>query len=381
MSTPSLGPTDLKRAVVIDDDEVMLLSCREVLGRAGYQVETFDNGKDGIANVRRSPPPLLVVDLKMPGIDGFEVIRQVREHAPSVVIVVMTGYATIATAVDAMKAGAYDFIPKPFTPSELRLIIDRAFERWGLVRESELLRVEKETAERRFITFVSHQLKSPLAAVRQYLDVLLYTQLDGLSDKAAEWIRRSHARIGDMIAIIDDWLALARIERGALSQTDESSDLASVVEQAVAAHRQQAEDAGVTVSCVVTPRLPPVRGDAVSLSMVVSNLINNAIKYNRRGGKIALRAASEPGSVRLEVEDSGIGVPSEQLPNLFKEFSRVKSAATASIPGTGLGLAICKRVMTELGGTVEIQSEEDVGTTLTVVFPIAAGQAPVAPKP
>jgi two-component system, sensor histidine kinase and response regulator len=371
MSTPNPSSPDAKRAVVIDDDEVMLLSCREVLGRAGYQVETFDNGKDGIARIRESAPPLLVVDLKMPGIDGFEVIRQVRELAPSVVIVVMTGYATIATAVDAMKAGAYDFIPKPFTPSELRLIIDRAFERWRLARESERLRIEKAAAERRFITFVSHQLKSPLAAVRQYLDVLLYTQQDGLSEKAAEWIRRSHSRIGEMIAIIDDWLALARIERGALSETDASSDLATVVEQAVGAHRQQADDAGVTIKSTLPAGLPPVRGDGVSISMVVTNLVNNAIKYNRKGGTIALRAALEPATVRLEVEDSGIGIPTELLPSLFKEFWRAKTPATAGIPGTGLGLAICKRVLTELGGTIVPKSEEGKGTTFVVEFPIA----------
>ena len=109
----------------------------------------------------RSTPPLLVVDIKMPELNGFEVIKIVRKVDPDVVIVVITGYATIETAVDAMKMGAYDFLPKPFTPSELRMIIDRGFERWRLTKEAKRLRKEKEEVERKFVTLVSHQLKGP----------------------------------------------------------------------------------------------------------------------------------------------------------------------------------------------------------------------------
>jgi len=366
-----------KRAVVIDDDEVMLLSCREVLGRAGYAVETFDNGLEGIARIRQAPPPVLVVDLKMPGMDGFEVIRQVREHAPSVVIVVMTGYATIAHAVDAMKAGAYDFIPKPFTPAELRLIIGRAFERWQLASQSQRLRLEKEAVERRFVTFVSHQLKSPLAAVRQYLDVLLYTQKADLPERAAEWIRRSSVRVAEMVAIIDDWLALARIERGQLSETNAAVSLAQVVSEVVQAQRTQAADAAVTVVEQLGQELPAVRGDLVTISMVVTNLVNNAIKYNRKGGTITVRARVEAGAVLLEVEDTGIGIAAEAVPKLFQEFSRAKTKETADIPGTGLGLAICRRIMTELGGTIDLRTVEGSGTTVMVSFPLGtSAEAP-----
>lgn len=358
-----------KRAVVIDDDEVMLLSCSEVLGRSGYAVQTFDNGLAGIAHIRSSPPPVLVVDLKMPGIDGFEVIRQVRESAPEVVIVVMTGYATIATAVDAMKAGAYDFIPKPFTPSELRLIIDRAFERWRLACESETLRREKEAVERRFVTFVSHQLKSPLAAVRQYLDVLLFTSKDELPDRALEWIRRSHVRVGEMIAMIEDWLTLARIERDALAESAAQADLVAVVASALEIHAPQAEQAGVSLCNALPAALCPVCGDAQAISMVVGNLVHNAIKYNRRGGTVTVSAQVEPAAVALTVEDTGIGIAAELMPNLFQEFWRAKTDATAGIPGTGLGLAICHRIVTELGGSIDASSVENQGTRFVVHLP------------
>src|SRR5512136_3018273 len=129
-----------ERVIVIDDDEIMLLSCSEILTRAGFKVETFPNGEDGIRRIKEAPAALLFVDLKMPKIDGMEVIRRVRQIDPSMVIVVITGYATIATAVEAMKAGAYDFLPKPFTCDEFALIVNRGFERWRLARDSERLR-------------------------------------------------------------------------------------------------------------------------------------------------------------------------------------------------------------------------------------------------
>jgi two-component system, sensor histidine kinase and response regulator len=147
------------------------------------------------------------VDLKMPELDGLQVIQRVRQIDPDLVIAVITGYATIATAVDAMKAGAYDFLPKPFTPDELRLIVSRGHERWRLAHESRRLQCEKEVAERRIVTFVSHQLKSPLVAAKQYLDVLLFTSRDDLiGPTAADWIVRAQARLEEMLALIDDWM-------------------------------------------------------------------------------------------------------------------------------------------------------------------------------
>ena len=116
---------DLKQNLifVIDDDEIMRLSCKQILQKVGYVVETFGNGHNGIKRLREARPQLLIVDIKMPELDGFGVIDIVRKTDADLVIVVITGYATVETAVDAMKAGAYDFLPKPFTPSELRLIV------------------------------------------------------------------------------------------------------------------------------------------------------------------------------------------------------------------------------------------------------------------
>lgn len=359
------------RVFVIDDDDVMLLSCRRILERDGYVVETFDNGHEGLARLGAITPQLLLVDLKMPELDGLQVIQRIREIDSDLVIAVITGYATIATAVDAMKAGAYDFLPKPFTPDELRLVVKRGCERWRLAHDSARLRREKEQAEHRVVTFLTHQLKSPLAAARQYLDVLAFTGGAELSPKTKEWVTRSQARLEEMLILIDDWLTLAHVERGAVSHREASSELPAVIAQVAQAAAPHAERSGVTVTTDVDPEIPPVCGDEGSVATVISNLVINGIKYNRPSGSVTLRAAREGAMARVEVADTGIGIPEESLPRIFEEFYRVTSGEARDIPGSGLGLAICRRIVAELGGSIEVASTLGSGSTFTVRLPLA----------
>jgi two-component system, sensor histidine kinase and response regulator len=382
VAAPSAGVSAVpaRRVFVIDDDDVMLLSCRRVLEHDGYEVETFDNGQEGIRRLEETRPQLLLVDLKMPEFDGLQVIGRVRAIDPDVVIAVITGYATIATAVDAMKAGAYDFLPKPFTPDELRLVVTRGCERWHLAQESRRLRQEKDAAERRVFTFLSHQLKSPLAAAKQCLDVLTFTAGGGLAPDVAGWIDRARARLDQMVSMIDDWLTLARAERGGGAAGGSSADLAAVVGDVLEAAMPHAAHAAVTLGADVAPGLPPVRGDAVSLATIVSNLVTNAIKYNRRGGQVVVCAVRRGGAARLEVTDTGLGIPAGSLPRIFDEFYRAGGEASG-IPGTGLGLAICRRLVHDLGGAIEVTSTEGAGSIFTVTLPLVLREPQDDPEP
>jgi len=285
--------------------------------------------------------------------------------------VVITGYATIETAVDAMKMGAYDFLPKPFTPGELRLIIQRGLERWRLAQEAKLLRKQKEEVERKFVTLVSHQLKGPLGAVKQYLDVLLYTYRDRMPGETIEWISRSQVRIQEMINLIQDWLAMSKLERGALCDRSAASDIGKIVATVVEEHRQLPLASNMQLTTKIASGLAPVCGDTVSLSMLVENLVSNAIKYNRPGGKVEVEVAGDGDWVTLRVSDTGLGIPAAFRPHLFEEFYRVKTPETQNIPGTGLGLVICKKIVDELGGSIEVDSKEGEYSVFTVKMPVA----------
>jgi signal transduction histidine kinase len=360
----------IERVVVIDDDHAMRLSCKQILAKMGFDVDVFDNGADGLDGVARIKPALIVVDLKMPGIGGMEVIARAHEMDPETIIIVITGYATIGTAVEAMKSGAYDFLPKPFAPDEMRVIVNRALERRQLLRETRQLRDDQEQLRRRFITFVSHQLQSPLSAVHQYLDVLKRLGPATDEEQRAQWLDRCLVRTDELQDLIRDWLTLARVEGGSMVRTTESVDLRDVVKVIPERYLDRASGSNITLDVDIPDQACPVLADRTALDVLIDNLVVNAIKYNRPNGRVTVSLEVRGNEIRLEVADTGIGIPAAQREFLFNEFFRVHSDATTDIGGTGLGLAICKRIAGELGASIEVESTEGVGTTFCVALPL-----------
>jgi two-component system sensor histidine kinase/response regulator len=279
-------PAEAETVLVIDDDYAMRLSCEKILAKMGLRVQVFEDGARGLSAVADLKPSLLLVDLKMPGISGMEVVARVREIDPLLVVVVITGYATIDTAVEAMKSGAYDFLPKPFSPDELRLVVNRGLERRRLALESQRNEVERALLKRRFITFVSHQLQTPLVAVHQYLDVLQrLDDSEGAAERRREWLDRCLRRTEEMQSLIKDWLTLAKVEGGALSGQRRKLDLKEVISDLVSSYEAMAAAEHVSLELCLSGDPLDVWGDRTCVSVLFENLITNAIKYNKPGGR------------------------------------------------------------------------------------------------
>lgn len=355
---------------VIDDDSAMRLSCKKILSKVGYCVETFEDGAQGLEGVAGLRPALVLVDLKMPGISGMEVIARVHGIDPQIIVVVITGYATVDTAVEALKRGAYDFLPKPFSPDELRLIVQRGLERRRLTLESLHHEVERALLQRRFVTFVSHQLQTPLVAIHQYLDVL--RRLGDRQDARAqrqEWLERCLKRIEEMQTLISDWLTLARVEGGRLASQQAKVDLQPIVAEALQRHQEMAARQGVSLQAHPSEKACYVRGDSTSLSVLFDNLVANAIKYNKPGGSVSVSTEVEEGQIVVGVKDTGVGIREGHRPFLFDEFFRIPSGEGEKTAGTGLGLPICKKIVAEMGGSIDVESEVNVGSTFRVSLP------------
>lgn len=357
---PAEGPLT---AVVIDDDRAMRLSCEKILAKAGFHVEAFDNGSAGLEAIAKQKPALAVVDLKMPGISGQEVVARTHEIDPLIVIIVITGYATIDTAVEAIKSGAYDFVPKPFSPDELRLVVNRGLEHRRLILASHSAEMERELLKRRFISFVSHQLQTPLVAIHQYLDVLRREENPD-PVKLREWLNRCVARTEEIQAIIRDWLTLSRLEGGQLVGPRTKVDLKKTILEILKTYEVMAAAEGIALEGVFPEEECAVAGDANCISVVFDNLIVNAIKYNKPGGKVSVSAVRTPDEIVVSVRDTGVGIPEKYRQMLFQEFFRVQDGKKT--PGTGLGLAIARRIVHELGGAISVESEVGVGSTFQV---------------
>jgi len=368
--TAKTGTDALETVVVIDDDYAMRFSCGKILAKMGLPAETFEDGARGLAAVAAAKPAMVIVDLKMPGMSGMEVVSRIHEIDPQIIIVVITGYATIDTAVQAMKSGAYDFLPKPFSPDELRMIVNRGLERRRLALEAQRHEIEQTMLKRRFVTFVSHQLRTPLVAIHQYLDVLRH--LDGSADDPArrqEWLDRCLKRVEELQDLIADWLTLARVEGGALVKERVKVDLNQVIPGILKSYEATAAAESVSLEFFFPDGPVLVAGDRNCLSVLFDNLITNAIKYNKPGGKVTVSGARSQGEVVIAVADTGIGIPEKYRPFLFEEFFRVKDDLAKKATGTGLGLHISKRIVTEMGGAIEVASEPGAGSTFTVHLP------------
>jgi len=372
-------PAKPETVVVIDDDYTMRLSCGKILTKMGFRAEVFEDGARGLDGVATTKPAMVIVDLKMPGISGMEVISRVHDIDPQIIIVVITGYATIDTAVEAVRRGAYDFLPKPFSPDELRLIVNRGLDRRRLALESQEHEIEQTMLKRRFVTFVSHQLRTPLVAIHQYLDVLKH--LDQEDDvprfRRREWLDRCMIRIEELQNLIADWLTLAQMEGGALSKERIKVDLCGVISDIVKTYEQTASAKNISIGASLPKDCLFVWGDRNCLNVLFDNLITNAIKYNKPSGTVTITGNQSSGEVLIAVADSGVGIPEKYRPFLFEEFFRVKDESAKKTVGTGLGLHICKKIVSEMGGTIDVQSEVGVGSTFCVRLP--AWREPEAP--
>lgn len=356
--------------LVIDDEESMRDSCSQVLSRDGYHVEEAEDGIIGLEKIKDLKPDLVLVDLKMPGINGIEVLAQIKEIDPTIVAIVITGYANLESAINAFKQGAYDFLPKPFTPEELRIIIKRGLERRQLIQKSLALEQEKEHMRKFFITMVSHQLRSPLAAAQQNLEVILGGIVGDVPEKQEKLLRRIKELIGSLLTLIKDWLDLAKIEKGKMVKAFESLSLVSLLQETIESLQPLAQKRNVTVTLQSDHAdIPEIKGDQQSLGQLFTNLINNAIKFNRQGGQVNVMLHEKETRLEIKISDTGIGIAREDLPFIFDEFHQVKNDETELEPGTGLGLPIARKIADAHSASITVESTPGHGTIVTVHFP------------
>lgn len=356
--------------LVIDDDEVARESAQVLLRRWGHRVSLAANGEDGLTRLKASPPDLVLVDLQMPGIDGHEVLREVRETDPAIICIMVTGYATLQSAVEAMKQGAYDFLPKPFSPDELKLAVDRGLERRYLALETQALREEKARMEANFFTIVSHQLRSPLAAVRQLLEVAATESLGPLPEGYHEIFKRSVSRLDELLQDLNAWLSMRRLQADNISQAMQPLDLNDLLQELAGRVEADALAAGQKLVLTLPEGSAQLLADRETLLEALYNIASNAVKYNREGREVTISAVVAHHHVDINIGDQGPGIPEAERSFIFDDFFRSKSPELKNKPGTGLGLSIARRVVKAHGGEISVSCPDEGGSVFTVSLPL-----------
>ena len=357
------------KILIIDDEEVVLDSCTQILEGGPYYAATAMDGTFGLELVREFHPDVVFVDLKMPGISGFEVLQKIFAFDPTIVTVVITGYATVDSAVEAIQKGAYDFLPKPFTPDEFRVITQRGLERRRLVLETTALRREREMLREHFAAIVSHELKAPLGAVQQNLFALEHELSNALTADQAKRMERMKGSIDNLLQLIHTWLRVITTDIQVLQENFQPIAITDVITNAVESVEPHATRKDIEIITTFDEDLDLIYGDEVTLGEAIVNIVSNSIKYSRMESNIYIKVTVEDDEVLIAVTDRGVGIAEEDLPFIFGDFYIADSAPEAE-RGSGLGLAITRRIIEAHGGTISVESALEKGSTFMIRLPV-----------
>jgi len=476
------------RILIIDDEPVVRNGCARILAQQGFYVETAADGEEGLRLAGEKPFDLAVVDLMMPGVDGMEVLRRLRSAHPDLSLVVITGYATVDKAVQAMKLGASDFLSKPFLPEQLTHAIRNTLDERGTLstipagkpgpeelidqnriraiiqsmeegvlvtnrdgvivlsnyallrmirftyqpildrplfecienqalldmingaleqkqgssldfesgRISEcdlrarcapvvkqggdellgavivfeditsLKRVDRMKSE--FVALVSHELKAPLATIQQMVYFLADGSMGPVNETQSGTLARVQARLEELLDLVKNLLDMSKLEAGTLRFDMAPIHVLPIVNKCLQDMDVAAKSKKIALSLTADENLPQVMGDSKGLETVIKNLVGNAIKYTLEGS-VSVAVHHRMGQLILTVQDTGIGIPPEELPKIFEKFYRVKDGKAKWVTGTGLGLSITLNIVERHGGRIDVQSVYEQGTTFKVTLP------------
>jgi signal transduction histidine kinase len=282
----------------------------------------------------------------------------------------ITSYASLDLAIKATNNGAYNFVPKPFTPQELKTSIEGITKNLYLRRMTKQLNTVGKQIRFQFLSVLSHELKSPINAIEGYLHIMEERQVGNNLDDYEMMIQRSLERIRGMRSLIMDMLDLTRLESGKKARDVKKLDLVELMRISKDTMSPMAIQKNIKILINANPTEINFIGDQQEIEIIFNNLVSNAVKYNKENGEVICSLEEEENSIKIAVSDTGIGMSEEDIPKLFHDFVRIKNEKTKAISGTGLGLSIMKKIVEEVyHGTVQVESIVDQGTTFTVVIP------------
>ena len=407
------------KVLVVDDEDSVVVTIKAILQLDGYDVDTTTSGARAREMVREVEYDLVLTDLRLEDGDGLDVLKAVRESYPETVTIMLTGYASLESAIHALRAGAYDYLVKPSEVEELRATVARGLERRRLGQElhervAELAelntslqrRIDEATVELKeryeqlkeldrmksqFLSIASHELKTPITAMSGFLQVALRRVrrlsqgdaaapiaegLSGITDQLEIVYRQT----GKLARLVDELLDVSRIQTGRIEFRYGDVDLSELANEV--ATRMQLTTTTHAIS-VRRDSENVVKADRDHLEQVLNNLLTNAIKYSPSGGSITIDVRPDDSGVRLSVTDEGIGIPEKELDAIFGLFYRSPDRAARDAAGMGLGLYISKEIVVRHGGRIWAESSGTKGSVLNVIIPrMPIGSTkPDAPQP
>ena len=374
--------------LVVDSQPDMRDMLADVLEDEGYRVTTAANGYEALEKVRAISFNIVIIDVKMPGLNSMELVRKLREADSKLTIIIMTGYSSLETSVEAVRTGVYDYITKPFQVEEMLLAIKRAVKEQELLRENKKLAGELEEAERnlkesrerlyrseksanigRLAAGISHELKNLLGIINVVAHCLK-KKVDKDDEKATKYLRTIEKDVNHANQLILNLLSLSRPGKDG----PRLIDINELLKETLTLVEHQLSLQNIKVMAEYDSSLPQAPVEINQIKQVFTNIIFNAQEAMPLGGElhIATHFKKAPlelnGSSTIEIkfEDTGYGIPENNLPRIFEPFFSTSDREEKS----GLGLPISRDIVRRHDGDIEVRSKLGVGTTFLIKLPV-----------
>ena len=358
-----------EKVLIVDDEQGLRNMLKFSLQKRGYEVFDVEGGEQALALAKTQTFQLAVCDIMMPGMDGVQVLKALKEISPTTEVIMATGYATLETAVESMKQGAFDYITKPYSLANLCIIFEKASEHRKLKAKVNYLE-ELDRLKTDFIHTMNHELRTPLASVMGYISLTRQGVYGPISDQQREAMSRAEVNSKYLLQLINSILDFSKLQANRMTLNPELFALKDLMQDVASVMEPLAAAKNLEIS-IDRPENVSVFCDRIRLRQILLNLAGNAVKFTNAGSvDIQISSTAEEEEISFRIRDTGVGIEANDLPLLFQDFRQINSSDTRSHRGTGLGLAISKRMADLMGGTILVQSKPGAGSVFVLSLPI-----------
>jgi signal transduction histidine kinase len=368
--------------LVVEDEEIIRLMFQQTFESWGFKVDVAENGKDALEMCHQKKYQIVVTDLNMPVMDGMELLKRLKSKWPNIEVIVITGYATIESAIEAMKLGAYDFILKPVNFDHVQFTMNKCYSKIRAEAENQELRqanmqlLELNEMKDKFLYITNHEIRTPLTIIKGYIDVLK-NLVQNPNEELSETMEILDETTEELNELVDRMHLLEALEHGKIMAKNELVDLKIVLTKVAKLFKQRQ----IELKVVVDKKPLFIRGDYRQIQLVMRELLQNALKFTPDRGNVMVRLELRNDKVYYSVKDSGIGIPFDKQKVIFDRFYEIQEVVNHKTSkdefmggGLGIGLSMVKEIINTMNGDIELISEPRQGSLFKIILPITQPQ-------